>query len=113
MAFMTYIGSEFSSSHWIEWCCTTVRDVSGREKLRQTLERNFSHANKRRAPAASIRGAIRDFVRAFRERLSRDSWTTIYDPGPEPYYRVDVKTTVTQQFAADEWALLRRIEMPD
>jgi glycosyltransferase domain-containing protein len=55
MAFITYIGSEFNLSFWIDSCCETAKDESARDKLRARLNQNLRRPVDR-AAVPSLRG---------------------------------------------------------
>ena len=63
LAFMTYIGSEFNASYWIDRCCATVKDQTERAKLRERITLNLSRSTMS-GTIPSIRRAGMDFIRA-------------------------------------------------
>ena len=124
LAFMTYIGSEFDPSFWIDRCCDAVREEE-RDRLRTRLRQNLSGAGARGA-SPSIRGAVRELagaiVRAVLDRspsriraaIQRTRWRRLTSVSQKtPSYDIHVRRSVASRFSSEQLNLLSGIERHD
>lgn len=124
LAFMTYIGSEFDPSFWIDRCCDAVREEE-RDRLRTRLRQNLSGVAARGA-SHSIRGAVRDLAGAIvravlgrspsriRAAIQRTRWRRLTSVSQKtPSYDIHVRRSVASRFSSEQLNLLSGIERHD
>ena len=129
LAFMTYIGSEFNASYWIDRCCAAVKDQTERAKLRERLTLSLSRSTMS-GTIPSIRRGGMDFIRpvlgqirvkllpqiaknAVRAVIKRRPWTRLERSAPSRdahYYGIEVRKHLLERFPAEQWNLLKGIE---